>query len=214
MIKKNIYIIIVCIILFSSGCRASDNRDEILPDEERVSELTLQENVKKDSMERISPDKQENSADIDIIEENVVLAEESSKKPPNDFDKKMAINVLQMNKDELLSEFGNDYEECIFEPDGGWQEGVIFDNGISVAFDNSAEKEVEWVELGGNTSYEGVSAGMTFIEVMKILGDAEIRQIVPGSNPTYQMTYEIQEHVRVSIGSYYENGTDSWITIH
>lgn len=182
-----IYILVIMIITSNTSCSNSSEKNN-----------PTQSNIKTDS-----PQDKTDSND------KVTTGSIQESKPLLISDKEIKEFFLS-TKDDLLSRLGNKYEIVGIGAEGTYDGYYYKDLGLKFAFDNG----VSWIECNDDIIIHGVHGGMSFDEVMKILGNTEVEEswIETPYNKTYEIYYDFDGFTLwfTSSGS---DGQDTWLDI-
>ncbi|MEW6182168.1 MAG: hypothetical protein AB1500_03190 [Bacillota bacterium] len=145
----------------------------------------------------------------DISNKSAGSAYESEFKP----DIKGISGIINMSKDGVVGELGNNYEFVDAGPEGA-REGYYFvEYGLTFVFDD--DHKIVSIDCDQMVDINGARAGMDFAQVQKKLGGKKIAETSYGipENKAYELSYWINE-CKVVFSSFEEDGRDSWVTVY
>ncbi len=110
-------------------------------------------------------------------------------------------------QDELLAKLGDGYEIVPSGSEGTYEGYYYKELGLTFIFNH----KLLWIDCDDNIDIRGARPGMTFEEIMKVLGDAEIEDtfIEIPENKAYEIRYDL-DGFTLCCESVNKDGSGSW----
>lgn len=113
-------------------------------------------------------------------------------------------------QDDLLAKLGDGYEIVPSGSEGAYEGYYYKDLGLTFIFNH----KLLWIDCDNNVDIHGARPGMTFEEIMKVLGDTEIEDtfIEIPENKAYEISYDF-DGFTLYCESVKNDGSGSWFYI-